>query len=336
MNCEKEDFILYLMIEDTGYEDVEVKISDLSLPIHQQIDSIVKVFNLPNKKGSMYVTYILGLKDNYDITVLDADSSFLDYNIQPYDTIICTAVPVPNRSIDFNVSIEYLGIKSLEVTLVLYDTMLDAIEKILNNVPINKLLRLGSGHYICFPNRIGFETYAPLFLYQNEGMDEETFNEYVSDECTLRLIDCGITERTKLKIDFVPLTGSGVSLPIKVTNHALTTKQIVIEEMKRNGYKRCKGEIGHYFCPLYFESTIGNGPTRMYAFLSTNYNGTYDEMCKDQRNGIFKPLSNYSVDTNIFYVIVTTFPFVGESNFIGWIKKRFFQTLSFGRICRTE
>jgi hypothetical protein len=56
-----DEFIIYLSIEGTEFEEVEVKVEDPYKSIREAIDSIVSVFELPKMdNGGMPIQYMLG------------------------------------------------------------------------------------------------------------------------------------------------------------------------------------------------------------------------------------------------------------------------------------
>lgn len=205
---EDDEFFINLTIDDTEFDEVEVKVTDSSRLIYQQINSIIEAFDLPRQKDSMCIKYDLARYVDGGLSIMDVRSTFLDYGINSYENFICIGTPTPNSS-------------------------------------------------------------------------------------------------------------------IKVTNHSLTTKQLVIEEMKRNGYTLQRNVRGdEYFHPLFFKSMNDNGPTLVYAVLSTNPLSFGGKMCDEQIKGIFKPISSYNIKANKFYVLDSYHPyFEGNFSFINWIKR---------------
>ena len=97
-----DDLIVNLTIDGTEYEDVEVKVSRPELPIREQIQRIIDVFELPKQDcGGNCIQYLLGqmLDDGDEPSVLDfededgREQSLLDYNVQPGDCLHLMSVP---------------------------------------------------------------------------------------------------------------------------------------------------------------------------------------------------------------------------------------------------
>ena len=101
-----EDFIIYLTIDGTSYENVEVRVTDLNRTIRDQIHSIVQVFELPKvDNGGNPVQYLLAQmpNDGEEPEILDFENEdgveqcLLDYDVQPGDTLHIVRVPVSGR-----------------------------------------------------------------------------------------------------------------------------------------------------------------------------------------------------------------------------------------------
>lgn len=99
----EEDFIISLSIDGTEYEDVEVKVTDPSKTIRDQVAGIVEVFGLPTTDSSgNCMQYLLGVmtEDSDEPAILEFDGvdgmplSMLDYNIQPGDALCLISVPL--------------------------------------------------------------------------------------------------------------------------------------------------------------------------------------------------------------------------------------------------
>lgn len=100
---DNDDFIIYLKIDNTNYEEVKVKVTDPTKTIRDQINSIVQVFKLPKMdNGGNPIQYLLGqiVEDSDDPNILnfeDADGReqcFVDYNIQPGDRLHLIYSPI--------------------------------------------------------------------------------------------------------------------------------------------------------------------------------------------------------------------------------------------------
>lgn len=98
-----DTFLIYLTIEGTLYEEVEVNVTDLSKTIRDLISSIIQVFELPKvDNGGNPITYLLGqlLDDDDEPVILDSEDEngrelcLMDYNIQYGDHLYLISVPI--------------------------------------------------------------------------------------------------------------------------------------------------------------------------------------------------------------------------------------------------
>ena len=98
-----DEFIIYLTIDGTSYEEVEVKVTDPHKTIRDQISSIVSVFELPKiDNGGNPIQYLLGqiIDDADEPEILefeDADGrerALVDYNVQPGDRLHLISIPI--------------------------------------------------------------------------------------------------------------------------------------------------------------------------------------------------------------------------------------------------
>lgn len=106
-----DELFIYLTIDGTEYEDVEVKVTKPNKTIREQIQSIVNVFELPKTDRCGHpIHYLLGqmLEDGEEPEVLEfedgdgRENSLLDYNIQSGDclhlmSIAAYACPIPEK-----------------------------------------------------------------------------------------------------------------------------------------------------------------------------------------------------------------------------------------------
>ncbi len=99
----EDEFIINLTIDGTSFEEVEVKVTDPSKTIRDQISSIVSVFELPKiDNGGNPMQYLLGqIMDDGDEPVIlefeDEDGReqcLMDYNVQPGDHLHLISVPI--------------------------------------------------------------------------------------------------------------------------------------------------------------------------------------------------------------------------------------------------
>lgn len=100
---DEEDFIINLTIDGTSYEEVEVKVTDPTKTIRDQIASIVAVFELPKlDNGGNPIKYLLGqiMDDGDEPEVLEFEDedgrqqALIDYNIQPGDHLHLISIPI--------------------------------------------------------------------------------------------------------------------------------------------------------------------------------------------------------------------------------------------------
>ena len=98
-----DDFIIYLTIEGTSHENVMVRVTEPSKSIRDQINSIIRVFELPKKDcGGNPIHYLLGqmLDDGEEYEILDFEDEdgreqcLMDYNIQTGDSLWLLSVPI--------------------------------------------------------------------------------------------------------------------------------------------------------------------------------------------------------------------------------------------------
>ena len=98
-----DEFIVRLTIEGTATEEAEVKVSDPTKTIRDQIASIVKVFELPKMDaGGNPIQYQLGMIDESGEQLIlqfeDEDGReqcLEDYNVQPGDHLIMIKNVIP-------------------------------------------------------------------------------------------------------------------------------------------------------------------------------------------------------------------------------------------------
>lgn len=98
-----DEFYINLTIDGTSFEEVEVKVTDPNKTIRDQINSIVKVFELPKMdNGGNPIQYLLGqeTEDDSEPEILEFEDEngreqcLLDYNIQPGDRLHLISVPI--------------------------------------------------------------------------------------------------------------------------------------------------------------------------------------------------------------------------------------------------
>ena len=113
----EDEFIINLTIEGTAYEDVEVNMTNPNKTICEQIESIVRVFELPKSDScGTPIQYLLGqmLEDDEEPTILDFkdedgnEQSILDYGIKPGDCLRLLSVPAYACPIPAKIEKEWL------------------------------------------------------------------------------------------------------------------------------------------------------------------------------------------------------------------------------------
>lgn len=110
----KDELFINLTVDGTEYEDVEVKVTKPELPIREQIQRIIDVFELPKTDcGGHQIQYLLGqmLDDSEEPEILDFEDedgheqNLMDYNIQSGDSFHLIsnpayACPVPQKMVN--------------------------------------------------------------------------------------------------------------------------------------------------------------------------------------------------------------------------------------------
>lgn len=98
-----DEFVLYLTIDGTSYDKVEVKVTDPNKTVRDQINSIVHVFELPKlDNGGNPIQYLLGLdmEDGEEPKILEFEDEdgreqcLMDYNVQTGDHLHLISVPI--------------------------------------------------------------------------------------------------------------------------------------------------------------------------------------------------------------------------------------------------
>lgn len=99
----ENDLIVNLTIDGTEYQDVEVTVSNPNKTIREQIDSIVRVFELPGKyPNGLTRQYLIGLlsENGQEPEILEFEDedgneqSFRDYHIKKGDHLCLIEVPL--------------------------------------------------------------------------------------------------------------------------------------------------------------------------------------------------------------------------------------------------
>ena len=107
-----EDMVIYLTIEGTEYSNVEVLVSDPNKTIQEEIENIIKVFELPrfHNDGITPRQYLLGIMEDNDEEprVLEFEDekgrkqSILDYDIRPGAHLRLEQIPLYGCFFDAN------------------------------------------------------------------------------------------------------------------------------------------------------------------------------------------------------------------------------------------
>lgn len=101
---DNDEFIVYLTIEGTATEEAEVRVTDPTKTIRDQIASIVKVFKLAKMDaGGNPIQYQLGLmeEDSSEQKILQFEDEdgreqcLEDYNIKPGDHLVMIKNVIP-------------------------------------------------------------------------------------------------------------------------------------------------------------------------------------------------------------------------------------------------
>lgn len=96
-------FFIYLTIEGTSYEEVEMVADNPNKTIRDQIANMVRVFELPKMdNGGNPVQYLLGriIEEDNDPEILEFEDEYgreqclMDYNVQPGDHLHLISVPI--------------------------------------------------------------------------------------------------------------------------------------------------------------------------------------------------------------------------------------------------
>ena len=97
-----ESFFIYLTIDGTDFEDVEVRVTRPDLPIREQIRRIIDVFKLRKTDNfGNFIPYLLGqvTEDEVEPIILESEDelgnsqSLLDYQIKSGDALVLTVLP---------------------------------------------------------------------------------------------------------------------------------------------------------------------------------------------------------------------------------------------------
>lgn len=103
-----KDFIVFLTVEGTDYQNIECIISNPYLPIKDLIERIVKKLALPKiDNGGNPIQYLLcqHLNDDNEPEILEfedeegTEQALVDYNIKPGDQLILTDLPIAGGAI---------------------------------------------------------------------------------------------------------------------------------------------------------------------------------------------------------------------------------------------
>lgn len=105
----EDEFLIYLTVDGTSYENVEVIIKDPIKTIRDQIESIVQVFELPKMdNGGNPIQYLLGkmVENEGELEILEFEDEdgreqcLIDYNVQLGDYLHLVSVPVAGGGCD--------------------------------------------------------------------------------------------------------------------------------------------------------------------------------------------------------------------------------------------
>ncbi len=222
-----EEFFINLTIDGTEYEDVEVKVTNLSKTIREQIESIIKVFELPiHDTCSAPVQYLLGIMDeNYEepeILEFEDESgrelTILDYGIKSGDslhllTVPAYACPVPTemeKEFDDEDFIIYLTIDDTEykdIEVKVSDPNKTIRDQISSIIRVFELPEMDNGGN-CIQYMLG------QMLDEGEEPEILEFEDEDGRECCL--MDYNIQPGDSLNLISIPIAGYACPVPVKM------------------------------------------------------------------------------------------------------------------------
>ncbi len=233
-----ETFWLYLTIDGTSFEEVEVTVSDPSLTIRCIIGRILEVFDLPKMDtGGSPVTYLLGkeLEKNGEPEILEfedengREQSLLDHNIQPGDHLLLISVPVAGGD-----------------SFVSYDT------KPIRN-PSNRFRSIWSRIFVSKQD-VYSSIFAPSVVKRDSHMLVQVFLHLFEETETIKKL-AQESQRHAERRDYIPLQcklkkGDTVDVQLNISSRAL-----LFSEKKKliwqGSFTKCSFD---YFVPKNFDS----------------------------------------------------------------------------------
>lgn len=196
------------------------------------------------------------------------------------------------------------NIENKEIYLRVNDTITEAVSKILKSLrPIVSFHVITNNIYILDSEPSVIKTFNKLYLVKTEQDDEFCLDENDKNGNECRLVDYGIGTGAKLVLESCPLCGGGYVSTIDITNLELTTKQIVVGEMRRIGFKviHVIPEEESFDTPLYFENEKGRVVFAYMAYADNCFD--QNNMYRDQMKGVFRSLLNYNQNASRFIVL---------------------------------
>lgn len=160
----EEEFIIYLTIDGTQYEEIEVKVSDPMKTIRNQVRSIVRVFELPEKdKEGNSIQYLLGVMLDGEPEILQfededgREQTLIDYDIKPGDHLHIVSITIP-KSRNISISIVKWGVILLlavvpTISMMFFNQNVAFIISIIQLVVIFSLACVGGTAYFIWNKR---------------------------------------------------------------------------------------------------------------------------------------------------------------------------------------
>lgn len=233
-----ETFWLYLTIDGTSFEGVEVTVSDPSLTIRCIIGRILEVFDLPkmDTEGNP-VTYLLGkeLEKNGEPEILEFENengreqSLLDHSIQPGDHLHLISVPLAGGN-----------------SFVSYDT------KPIKN-PSNRFRSIWSRIFVSKQDVYG-SIYAPSVVKRNSHMLAQVYLHLFEETETVKKL-AQESHRHAERRDYIPLQcklkkGDTVDVQLNISSNSplFTEKKKIIWQ---GSFTKCSFD---YFVPKNIDS----------------------------------------------------------------------------------
>lgn len=217
---EEDDFIINLTIDDTEFEDVEVKVTDPNKTIRDQIDSIVSVFELPKvDSGGNPILYLLAqvMEEGEEPEILELQNedgyelALVDYNIQSGDSLRLIELPTVGMATeelyeddDFIINLTIDGTEFEDVEVKVTDPNKTIREQIDSIVSVFGLRKIDCG---------GNPVQYLLGQIMDEGEEPEILELEDEDGREQALIDYNIQPGDFLHLIEIPTAGYACPIP---------------------------------------------------------------------------------------------------------------------------